>query len=110
MSGTQAAAPAGENPAAGHHADGTLRLEGAVTLDTVPQLIAAIDGKLEAGAHTVDFSGVSDIDSSAVALALEWRRHAAAKNLQLALVNIPQAMQNLANLYGVSELVAPAPR
>jgi len=83
----------------------TLKLSGAVNLETVPALIDAIDGQLKAGARRVDFADVAEVDSSALALALEWRRHAAGQAVQLSVVNPPQAMQNLANLYGVADLI-----
>jgi phospholipid transport system transporter-binding protein len=56
----------------------------------------------------VDFRQVTDIDSSAVALALEWLRQARRNNTELRLVNLPAAMLNLAKLYGVSELLQAA--
>jgi ABC-type transporter Mla MlaB component len=87
----------------------TLKVEGAVTLETVPALVDAIDAQLDAGARRVDFSAATEIDSGAVALALEWRRRAAARSVSLAVVNPPEAMRNLAQLYGVAELIeAPA--
>jgi len=83
----------------------TLKLVGAVTLETVPALIEALDSQFKAGARRMDFADVAEVDSSALALALEWRRHAAGQALQVSVVNTPQAMQNLANLYGVAELI-----
>jgi phospholipid transport system transporter-binding protein len=86
----------------------SLFLEGALTLDTVPGLAKAVEEHLRQGARVVDFRGVSAIDSSAVALALEWLRVAAESKTVLRLANLPVAMQNLAKLYGVSELLQPA--
>lgn len=85
----------------------TLRVEGAVTVNTVPALVGSIAEYLQNGANKIDFSGVAEVDSAAVALALEWQRQAAAKNCPLALVNVPEAMKNLANLYGVAALMEP---
>jgi phospholipid transport system transporter-binding protein len=84
-----------------------LIVEGAVTLDTVPALAGEIDPHLAAGATVVDFGGVTDIDSSAVALVLEWRRQAERRSVRLRLANAPEALQNLAKLYGVLELLPP---
>jgi phospholipid transport system transporter-binding protein len=55
----------------------------------------------------VDFGAVTEVDSSAVALLLEWRRQAEGRNLTLRLANPPAALQNLAELYGVLELLPP---
>jgi len=85
----------------------SLFVEGALTLGTVSALADAAREHLR-GARVVDFRGVSEVDSSAVALALEWLRQAAESKSGLRLVNLPVAMQNLAKLYGVSELLQPA--
>ena len=85
-----------------------LILEGAVTLDTVPALIGAAQENLRQGVRVVDFRDVTEVDSAAVALALEWLRRAAEGKTGLRLANLPPAMQNLAKLYGVSELLQSA--
>jgi len=88
------------------HRDGeTLRVDGALTIDTVPGLVDAVSEHLAQGAIRIDFSGVTDVDSAAVALTIEWLRQAAAKNLPLELTNLPVVLRNLANLYGVSNLL-----
>jgi phospholipid transport system transporter-binding protein len=86
-----------------------LYVDGPVTLHTVPGLM---DEAAEHMSHvrSIDFSGATDIDSSAVALALEWQRQAQARGAALELRSFPAAMQNLARLYGVSELFEPAAR
>jgi phospholipid transport system transporter-binding protein len=83
-------------------------LEGALTLATVSALADAVQEHLRQGARIVDFRGVTEVDSAAVALALEWLRQAAQNNREVRLANLPVAMQNLAKLYGVSELLQPA--
>ena len=86
----------------------TLILEGPLTLDTVPALAGDEQEQLRQGARVIDFRGVTDVDSSAVALALDWLRRASAENIALRLECLPAAMLNLAKLYGVSELLQPA--
>jgi len=89
-----------------------LKLTGALSFETLP-------GVLERTAQfaarpdvpeclTIDFAEVSDIDSSAVALLLEWRRLAATLRKRLAFVNLPANLLALANLYGVAELIQPS--
>jgi phospholipid transport system transporter-binding protein len=85
-----------------------LILEGAITLDTVPAFMGAVEEQLKQGARVVDFREVTEVDSAAVALALEWLRWSAGGNTTLRLANLPAAMQNLAKLYGVSELLQAA--
>ena len=82
-----------------------LVVEGPVTLDTVPELAAGLEAQLRPGDAVVDFGGVTEVDSSAVALVLEWRRQAEARSVSLRVANVPEALQNLARLYGVLELL-----
>ena len=86
----------------------SLILEGAVTFYTVPGLVAAAEEHIRQGVRVVDFRNVTEVDSSAVALALEWLRQAARNDIALRLENLPAAMRNLATLYGVSELLESA--
>jgi phospholipid transport system transporter-binding protein len=82
-------------------------VEGPITLDTVPALAQAFEAYLAAGAALVDLGSVTDVDSSAVALVLEWRRQAEVRKIDLRMANPPPALQNLAKLYGVLELLPP---
>jgi phospholipid transport system transporter-binding protein len=86
----------------------SLILEGAVTLNTVAALAVAVEEHLRQGARVVDFRSVTEVDSAAVALALEWLRQAEENKAALRFANLPAAMQNLAKLYGVSELLQSA--
>ena len=83
----------------------SLVVEGPVTLQTVPDLVGSAQEHFRAGVHEVNFGGVTDVDSSAVALALEWQRQAAQLRVTLRLANLPDAMRNLARLYGVADLL-----
>jgi phospholipid transport system transporter-binding protein len=83
-------------------------LEGALTLATVSALAGAVRDEVRRGARLVDFRGVTEVDSAAVALALEWLRQTEGEKTGLRLANLPASMQNLAKLYGVSELLQPA--
>ena len=82
-----------------------LIVDGPLTLQTVPELVGAAEEHIREGVQVVDFSGVTEVDSSAVALALEWQRQAAIHERTLRLQKLPAAMQNLARLYGVSEIL-----
>lgn len=60
----------------------------------------------------VDFTATTDIDSSALALLMQWRRAAEAAGHHLMLEQVPHNLQVLADLYGVSFLLSngtPAP-
>ena len=88
-----------------------LRLTGALSFESLPTVLA------ESAQFTarpdlpdrlvIDFEGITDIDSSAVALLLEWRREALARGKALEFVNLPANLLALATLYGVADLIQP---
>lgn len=86
-----------------------LALTGALSFETLPTVLAqsaeyAARGDLPERL-TIDFSGVTGVDSSAVALLLEWRRQAFARGKRLEFVNLPPNLLALAELYGVADLI-----
>ncbi len=93
--------------------DEVLALEGALSFETLPSVLAQ---SAEYAARTdlpdrltIDFAAITGVDSSAVALLLEWRRQALALGRELLFVNLPPNLLSLASLYGVAELIQPAP-
>jgi phospholipid transport system transporter-binding protein len=86
-----------------------LLVQGPVTIATVTALLSQCRLLLAAGVAVLDFKGVTEVDSAAVALALECMREARRRKLALCLANLPEAMQNLAELYAVSELLQADP-
>lgn len=82
-----------------------LLLQGPVTISTVSALLQQARTLLAQGVTVLDFEGVTEVDSAAVALALECLREARRRKLALSLANLPEAMQNLAELYAVAELL-----
>lgn len=86
--------------------DGRCRLAGAVTLENA--LALREDGLrlFTAPEVTLDLSGVTEVDSTALSLLFEWRRAALAANRRIRYVNLPENLSSLARLYGVTELVA----
>lgn len=80
----------------------TLKVAGPMNIDSVSALLAQSAGMLE-GVALVDLAGVTEADSSAVSLLLEWLRQA--KGDALRFVNLPPALKSLADLYGVADLI-----
>ncbi len=83
-----------------------LVLEGDVTAATVPAILAAGGVHLRNGVAKIDFGAVGQVDSAAIAIALEWLREADAAGRTLAFLNLPAAMVNLARLYDVADLLS----
>jgi len=86
-----------------------LLFDGPVTIATVSALLAQARALLVPGASVLDFKGVTEVDSAAVALALECLREARRRKLALSLANLPEAMRHLAELYAVSDLLQADP-
>ena len=86
-----------------------LKIEGALNFASMPRLLA------ESSAYTlqanlpdclaIDFSNVTDIDSSAVSLLLHWRREALRLDKALRYIHVPPNLLSLAELYGVDMLI-----
>ena len=89
----------------------SLRLEGPLSYESLPRVLegsAAYETRPDLPERlTIDFSAVTEVDSSAVALLLEWRRRAAAHGKALVFANLPENLMALAGLYGVAELIQP---
>jgi phospholipid transport system transporter-binding protein len=86
-----------------------LKLEGALTFESLPGVLAESAQYAERAdlpdVLTIDFSGITGVDSSAVALLLEWRRQALKRAKTLQFANLPDNLMALAELYGVAELI-----
>jgi phospholipid transport system transporter-binding protein len=84
---------------------GRCAVRGPVTLEGVVALLAQGNGLFTASEVTVDLSGVTEVDSSALSLLLEWRREAGRNRRAIHFRNLPANLKSLAGLYGVTELL-----
>jgi phospholipid transport system transporter-binding protein len=88
-----------------------LALEGALSFESLPLVLAeSLAYTARTDLHdrlTIDFSAITEVDSSAVALLLEWRREAVRRGKSLNFANLPANLLALAELYGVTGLIQP---
>lgn len=77
-----------------------VRLEGALTMRTIA---AALERPLPEGHFVVDMAGVTDADSAALALLLEWLRRTGSK--RFVIQGVPAGLQSLIQLYGLDEIL-----
>lgn len=86
-------------------------LEGALSFETLPSVLVQSESYAARtdlpDRLTIDFANITGVDSSAVALLLEWRRQAQQKQKTLVFVNLPANLLELASLYGVAEFIQP---
>jgi len=76
---------------------------------TLRALQAGLDGTAGGGVFEVDAQAMAEFDTSALAVLLEVRRMAQARGLALSVVQAPPKLRQLAQLYGVQELLALQP-
>ncbi len=53
----------------------------------------------------INFSSVTNTDTSAISLIMEWQRRASAANHKITFSNLPEGLGSLATLYGVAEFI-----
>jgi phospholipid transport system transporter-binding protein len=80
-------------------------VEGPVTMANVEAVLAEGERLFDGPELQVDLAGVTEVDSSAVSLLLEWSRQAARQGRRLTFRNPTANLRSLAALYGVSNLV-----
>jgi len=88
--------------------DGRCTVQGPITVGNVVELLARGNGLFTAPQVTVDLAAVTEVDSSALSLLLEWRREAGRNQRAVRYLNLPANLKSLAQLYGVTELLGAA--
>lgn len=78
----------------------TLREASAVLRSMLPSIAGAAEPTV-----TVDAAALTHIDSAALAVLLECKRHAQSHQRELVVVNVPARLQELAKLYGVEDML-----
>ena len=86
--------------------EGRCALQGPVTMANVTHVLAESEHLFSGTDVIIDLAGVTDVDSAAVSLLLEWRRLARAAHRKIGFANVPENVKSLAELYGVSDLLA----
>ena len=87
---------------------GRMIVSGPVTLANVAQVLEEGTAAIRAGAGAVDLAGVTELDSSLLALLLAWLREALRLGRRLDFSNLPEGLTTIARLYGVVEFLPSA--
>jgi phospholipid transport system transporter-binding protein len=87
-----------------------MTLSGPVTLENVARVLEEGLQQIRDGARTVDLGGVTELDSSLLAMLLAWLREARLRKSEIAFANLPQGLETIARLYGVDGLLPSAGR
>ena len=88
------------------HDDNLWRVEGDLDLDAVPNMLEESAQLWQSGrACVVDFAHVGRIDSSSLALLLEWQRQARQREVSVRYRNLPHQLLAIAQVCGVQGLL-----
>lgn len=80
-------------------------VSGDVLMDNANEILSQSDALLMADNTEIDFSAVTDVDTAALSLIMEWQRRAVAANCKVAFAHLPANLTSLAALYGVTEFI-----
>lgn len=85
--------------------DGRVLVEGAMNHDAAKSLLEDGRAGMLKGETLFDLSGVSEVDSSGLAVIFGWQRAAQEQGKTVRVANAPANLLSLAELYGVSALL-----
>ena len=83
----------------------TLKIEGPIHMANARALMGEGTALLGSDITGIDMGGVTEVDSAAVSLLLEWQRQMSKHNTSLRFANLPESVKSLADLYGVTKLL-----
>ncbi len=86
-------------------ADGRVEVSGPMTMAGAAVLLAEGEAAIAADACAFDLAAVTDLDSSSLAVVFGWMRAARDGGKVVKLLNPPQNLLSLAEVYGVSDLL-----
>ena len=85
--------------------DNTACLSGSMTFDSLCKIAQVGYGMIDQHTYLViDCLNIQNSNSSFIALVVGWKKHANAKHHKLDLVNVPENLCDIANLYGLDHL------
>jgi len=76
-----------------------------ITNANAGELLVAGSAAIAGGDLDFDLGRVTEVDTAAIALLLEWQRQAIARGGRLRLAGVPADVTSLARLYGVDGLL-----
>ncbi len=82
-----------------------VEVSGPMTMPDAKQLLAEGEAAIASSATSFDLAAVTEMDSSCLAVVFGWMRAAKAAGKTLRLLNPPQNLLSLAEVYGVADLL-----
>lgn len=85
--------------------DNECRLDGEITVETAASLLDELKPRIADKLPALDFSGVTQVDSSVLALIMSCQREAAQHHYSLHFSGLSGNITTLADLYGVDSFL-----
>lgn len=86
-------------------AGGQVEVSGPMTMAGAAAMLAEGEAAIAANASVFDLAAVTELDSSSLAVVFGWMRAARDGGKVVKLLNPPQNLLSLAEVYGVSDLL-----
>jgi phospholipid transport system transporter-binding protein len=81
-------------------------VSGPILMETANKLLLDSGAlAITANAHDIDLLNVTEVDTAAISLMMEWQRRAATVKSKVTFSNLPDNLTSLAALYGVTEFI-----
>lgn len=78
---------------------------GAIVYDHVVEVTHTGIVAVKHDKNVIDLAAITQVDSSAVSMLLEWTRTAASRQQKITFINLPENLASLVELYGVNDLI-----
>lgn len=88
-----------------HISGESVAVSGPMTMPVAKDLLAEGEAAIASSATSFDLAAVTEMDSSCLAVVFGWMRAAKAAGKSLRLLNPPQNLLSLAEVYGVADLL-----
>ncbi len=82
-----------------------IEVTGAMTMGAAASLLSEGNALVSRAETVFDLSGVTEVDSSGLAVVFGWQRAAKQQNKSIRIANMPQSLRSLAEVYGVGALL-----
>ncbi|MDD5250120.1 MAG: STAS domain-containing protein [Rhodocyclaceae bacterium] len=82
-----------------------IEVSGAMTMAAAAGLLAEGAAMVARSDAVFDLSGVTEVDSSGLAVVFGWQRAAKRLNKDVRIANLPHSLRSLADVYGVGALL-----
>lgn len=75
-------------------------------MDNANKVLTESEGLAIADNMQINLSQVTDVDTAALSLLMEWQRRMQAVGKNVSFVHLPESLMSLAKLYGVADYIS----